>query len=137
MSKKEKKVRSLKQILLSSLGRAWIFWPPRLAVKKRCRIQDRNDAHNGWFVCEKCGEHREKIDIDHIIPCIRPADGFVSWDDYISSRFVEDPKLLQGICSSCHKEKSKQENLIRKLKKKKQFSQTFNTGKTMTFNSND
>ncbi len=105
-----------------------------MVVKKRCK----HPTRSGWYICELDKTHEvEKIDVDHIIPCIRPADGFVSWDDYISSRFVEDPKLLQGICSSCHKEKSKQENLIRKLKKKKQFSQTFNTGKTMTFNSND
>jgi 5-methylcytosine-specific restriction endonuclease McrA len=109
-----KKERTLRQILLSALGKAWMQWPPRNAVKKRCKDPKRT----GWYLCELCKESREKIDIDHIIPCIKPSEGWISWDAYITSRFVEDEKKLQGICKDCHKAKSKAENAERKAKRK-------------------
>jgi len=124
MSKKEKKQRTLKQILLAALGKAWLFWPPRLAVKKRCK----HPTRAGWYVCEMNPTHIvEKLDVDHIIPCIKPSEGFISWDHYINSRFVADAKLLQGLCTACHKEKSKRENQERKL----QRTQTKDTGTTI------
>jgi 5-methylcytosine-specific restriction endonuclease McrA len=106
--------KRLKKIILAGLGKAWMFWPPRSVVKRRCQ----DPARAGWFICELCGVSREKIDIDHIIPCIRPSDGFVSWDDYIKSRFVFDAKQLQGICKDCHKKKTKTENQIRRSARK-------------------
>lgn len=107
---KVKKQRTLKQILLAALGKAWMFWPPRLEAKKRAKVPNRP----GWYKCELCKQEREKIDIDHIVPCIRPQDGFVSWDDYIASRFVESADKLQALCVDCHKLKSKEENKRRK-----------------------
>ena len=118
MSKKEKKQRTLRQIILAALGKAWLFWPPRLAVKKRCKDPNKS----GWWICEKCHQSREKLDVDHKIPCIRPADGFTTWDKYISAIFVETPEQLQGLCVDCHKEKSKQENIERRMRKKKAIS---------------
>lgn len=114
MSQKIKKQRTLRQIILSGLGKSWMFWPPRLAAKKRCKDPNRP----GWYICEHCHQSREKIDIDHIVPCIRPADGFTTWDAYINARFVETPEQLQGLCKDCHKEKSKQENIARRMRKK-------------------
>lgn len=112
--KKEKKPRSLRQIILSGLGKAWIFWPPRLAAKRRAKDPNRT----GWYICEKCKQSRERIDVDHIIPCIRPADGFTTWDAYINARFVETPEQLQCLCKECHSAKSKLENAERRLRKK-------------------
>jgi len=101
----------LKKILLAKLGQAWIFWPPRAEVKRRCAIPGRP----GWYYCEMNQAHEvEKLEVDHIIPCVRPSDGFRSWDDYIISRFVFDAKKLQGLCTTCHKEKSKAENAQRR-----------------------
>lgn len=101
----------LKKILLSKLGQAWMFWPPRAEVKRRCAVPEQP----GWYRCEKNPKHIvEKLEVDHIIPCVRPADGFVSWDDYIKSRFVTTAKKLQGLCTSCHREKSNEENKKRK-----------------------
>lgn len=114
MAKKEKKVRSLRQIILSGLGKAWMFWPPRLAAKKRAK----HPTKSGWYVCEKCKGEREKIEIDHVVPCIKPSEGFTSWDAYISARFVESADQLQALCHECHKEKTKHENGIRRAKKK-------------------
>ena len=107
-----KKQRTLKQIILAGLGKAWMYWPPRLEAKKRAK----HPTKAGWWVCEICKQEREKIEIDHITPCIRPADGFTSWDDYIKSRFVESADKLQAICHDCHKEKSKKENAKRRKK---------------------
>lgn len=105
-----KKPRSLRQLILAGLGKAWIFWPPRLTAKKRAK----HPTKSGWYICELCKQEREKIEIDHKIPCIRPADGFTTWDDYILSRFVEDATLLQAICHECHQTKSKKENKERR-----------------------
>jgi len=102
--------KRLKKIILSGLGKAWIFWPPRSEVKRRCK----DLVHSGWFICESCKESREKIEIDHIEPCIKPSEGFKSWDEYITRRFVFDAKKLQGLCHDCHKKKSKLENKSRK-----------------------
>jgi len=109
LSQEEYEAR-LKKIILSGLGKAWMFWPPRAEVKRRCK----DLAHPGWFICESCKESREKIEIDHIEPCIKPSDGFTSWDEYITRRFVFDAKKLQGLCHDCHKIKSKLENKSRK-----------------------
>lgn len=108
-----KKPRTLRSIILSGLGKAWMYWPPRLEAKKRAK----HPTKSGWYVCEMCKQEREKVQIDHIIPCIRPADGFVSWDDYITSRFVESADKLQSLCVECHKAKSKKENEERRKKK--------------------
>jgi 5-methylcytosine-specific restriction endonuclease McrA len=109
---KNKKPRPLRSIILSGLGKAWMFWPPRLAAKKRAK----HPTKAGWYICEVCKGEREKIEIDHVVPCIRPAEGFTTWDDYIRARFVETPEQLQALCHECHKEKSKRENKERRKK---------------------
>lgn len=107
-----KKPRSLKQILMAALGKAWLFWPPRLAAKKRAK----HPTKSGWWICELCGQEREKVDVDHKIPIVRPADGWISWDHYIANRFVESADALQILCVDCHKAKSKEENARRREK---------------------
>jgi hypothetical protein len=111
---KVKKPRSLRQMLLSGIGKVWMFWPPRLEAKKRAK----HPTKKGWFVCEICKVEREKIEIDHRIPCIKPSDGWISWDAYIASRFVESADQLQALCHECHQIKSKEENRQRRAMKK-------------------
>lgn len=108
-----KKPRSLKSMLLSAIGRVWMFWPGRLEAKRRCKVPEKT----GWYKCEECHEEREKLEIDHIKPVILPEVGFTTWDQYISSKFVEADKL-RGLCRECHKAKSKEENKVRRLCKK-------------------
>lgn len=108
-----KKPRSLKQILMSGLGKSWMMWGPRNEVKRRCKIEGKT----GWWNCEICKRATERIEIDHIKPVVKPEDGFSGWDSYISSKFVEADKL-QGICRECHREKTKSENKVRRLCKK-------------------
>lgn len=108
----EEKQKRLKQILLGGLGKAWMFWPPRLEAKKRAKHPDKS----GWYICEMCKGEREKVEIDHVIPCVKPADGFTTWDEYINSRFVSSADKLQALCRECHKAKTKEENRLRRLK---------------------
>lgn len=108
-----KKPRSLKQMIMSALGKVWMIWHGRTEAKRKCKIEGKQ----GWYRCEKCKEEREKIEIDHIQPIVKPEDGFVDWNTYIDSKFVEADKL-QGLCHECHKAKSKEENKIRREIKK-------------------
>lgn len=102
--------KRLKNIILAGLGKAWMFWPVRAAVKRRCKDPNRP----GWSICEVCHQSRERLDTDHIIPCVDPFDGWVSWDEYIKRRFVFNEDQMQGICRDCHKIKSKAENKLRR-----------------------
>ena len=108
-----KKARSLNSYIFAGLGKVWMWWPPRNEVKKRCKIEGKP----GWYKCELCKLERERIDIDHIQPCI-PVTGFTTWDNYITSRFVTADKL-QGICKDCHSKKTKEENKIRRENKRR------------------
>jgi 5-methylcytosine-specific restriction endonuclease McrA len=101
-----KKPKTLRQLLLNAIGKAWMYWPPRLAVKKRCKDPNKS----GWWICELCHQSREKIEVDHIVPCVNPRTGFTTWDEYINSRFVEDVSNLQGLCRDCHRNKTNKEN---------------------------
>jgi len=107
--------KRLKRIILAGLGKAWMFWPVRAIVKRRCKDPNRP----GWSICELCHKSVEKLDTDHIEPCVSPIAGFVTWDEYITRRFVFDAKKLQGICKDCHRQKSKIENAERRARKKK------------------
>ena len=106
--------KRLKKIIIAGLGKAWMFWPPRLEAKKHAK----HPTKSGWYICEKCKAEREKIEIDHIVPCIKPAEGFRSWDEYITRRFVFNSMDLQALCHECHREKSKEENKRRREMKK-------------------
>lgn len=106
----------LKKILLAKLGQAWLFWPPRAEVKRRCAIKV--EGEGGWWRCESCGRECQKLEVDHIIPCIKPSEGFTDWNAYINSRFVTDARALQGLCTTCHKAKTKEENAKRREQKK-------------------
>ena len=113
---KEDYEKRLKKIILAGLGKAWMFWPVRAEAKRRCK----DPSRPGWSICEICHQSREKLDTDHIIPCVSPIDGLVSWDEYIARRFVFSADQLQCICRDCHKTKTKAENKIRREAKKEQ-----------------
>lgn len=114
LSKEEYEAR-LNKILLAALGKAWMFWPPRAEVKRRCAIPGKP----GWFRCEdpECLRETEKLEIDHINPCVK-LEGDTTWDEYIDRRFVTDAKLLQGLCHESHLKKTKLENAARREAKK-------------------
>jgi hypothetical protein len=109
-----KKPRSLKSMIMSAIGKVWMYYPPRLAVKRRCK----NPNRPGWFKCEKGGCDIQKVEVDHVIPCILPEEGFKGWDRYFESKFVTEDKLM-GLCHEHHLEKSKEENARRRAERKK------------------
>lgn len=113
---REEYEKRLKMIILANLGKAWMWWPPRGIAKRRCKDPNRP----GWFICENCGESHEKIEIDHIEPCVSPVVGLVTWDEYITRRFVFDATKLQALCHKCHLEKTRKENKVRRDVKKEQ-----------------
>jgi 5-methylcytosine-specific restriction endonuclease McrA len=104
-----KKPRSLKSQLLSSIGKVWMYWPDRLAVKRRCK----NPKRTGWFFCEQCKTDIQKVEVDHIVPVVLPEEGFKGWDVYLERKFVGEENLM-GLCHECHLIKSKKEGLERK-----------------------
>ncbi len=109
-----KKPRSLKQMIMSALGKVWMVWHGRNEVKRRCKVPNKTR----WWACEICKRETERIEVDHIQPIVKPEDGFVDWNRYIEAKFVEADKL-QGLCHECHQTKSKEENKIRRESKKK------------------
>lgn len=109
-----KKPRSLKSMLMSAIGKVWMYWPARLEVKRRCK----NPSRTGWFKCEKGGCDIQKVEVDHITPVILPSEGFQGWDKYFESKFVTADKLM-GLCHEHHLEKSKKENKLRRERKQK------------------
>ena len=94
---------------MGGLGKAWMVWPPRNEVKRRCKTKDKA----GWWTCELCKRQTERIEIDHIRPVVKPEDGFTDWNSYIASKFVS-ADMLQGLCHECHQVKTKEENKIRR-----------------------
>lgn len=115
-----KKEQTLEQLLrigiIRALGKVWMYWPPRHEVKTRCKVPGKT----GWWKCEdkECNRETEKLEIDHIIPTIKPDVGFVDWNSYIESKFVTSDKL-QGLCHESHQKKNKKENKIRREQRKK------------------
>lgn len=107
--------KRLDKILLSALGKAWMYWPPRAEVKRRCAIPGKP----GWWRCEdeECQRETEKLEVDHIIPCVKPEVGRVDWDTYIRARFVKADKL-QGLCRESHRKKTQAENAVRREQKR-------------------
>lgn len=108
-----KKPRSLKTQLLSAIGRVWMFWSPRLAVKRRCKDPDKP----GWYKCEAKGCSVQIIEVDHTSPVVKPEEGFQGWDIYLANKFVSEDKLT-GMCHLCHREKTRLEGVERRAIKK-------------------
>ena len=100
-------------MLLSAIGKVWMYWPERLAVKHRCKNLNRT----GWYKCERCQSDIQKVEVDHVIPTVLPEEGFKGWDKYLENKFV-GREMLMGLCHECHLEKSKVENKKRQEMKK-------------------
>ncbi|QDP53350.1 MAG: hypothetical protein Unbinned6805contig1000_12 [Prokaryotic dsDNA virus sp.] len=105
----------------SALRRASMRWPPKHEVKKAARVE------RGKYLCNGCGEivpasikkdgkRKSNVHVDHVVPVIDPAKGFVSWDDTIERMFCEAGDL-QVLCTACHAEVTAEERLIAKERK--------------------
>lgn len=93
-------------------------WAPIQNCRKRAHVS------RGLYRCDGCGQEvpptvydedkRKRVKntfIDHVIPIIDPAVGFVSWDETIDRMFCSSDNL-QLLCKECHQEKSKEEVAI-------------------------
>jgi 5-methylcytosine-specific restriction endonuclease McrA len=84
------------------------FDPERPRVKK-------------WSRCEMCGKATPsyQIQVDHKIPLVPVNSSLeeMSWDELINNCWCDISKL-QGLDEDCHKEKTKEENRIRREFKK-------------------
>lgn len=104
-----------------ALRAASIKWGPMQKCISKAKVG------YGLYKCECCGavgpptlppkeggkRRIKNIVADHIEPVIDPVRGFVSWDELIARLFVEE-EGFQALCAKCHKEKSDEENRIRK-----------------------
>lgn len=107
---------------LRSATRKW--GPIHKCVKKA-------NVGRGQYLCACCKEvvpptticpdkrvRMKNIFIDHIVPIVDPAVGFVSWDSVIDRMFC-DSTNLQLLCLKCHKLKSQEEIDIAKARRAK------------------
>lgn len=106
-----KKRRSDIAKLVSAARNVWRQSENYQIVKKRCK--DPNNT--GWFICEKCKEKREVIKIDHVEPVGKQPDSLLEFGKWLGRLFC-DLSNLNGLCSDCHKSKSKQERKDGKYK---------------------
>ena len=108
----------------SALRQASMRWPPKHEIKKKARVD------RGKYLCNGCKQvvpvsvrvddkRRSNVHVDHIIPVIDPAKGFVSWDDAIERMFCEE-EGLQVLCAACHKVITAEERLIAKERKQQE-----------------
>lgn len=90
---------SKKQIqqLRSAIREIWMWSYARKLVIKRCETKD------GFSRCEGCKRKVAKVFVDHIEACGDVEDGGYLERTFRASRF------LQGLCSECHKLKTKKE----------------------------
>lgn len=87
----------------SAVRLVWQRSHARKLVVKRCTRED------GFTYCEKCGECTPKLKVDHIKNVGDLDDGYIP-------RMFTPSVNLQGMCSDCHKEKTKEEKSITRIK---------------------
>lgn len=98
---------------MQGLRRFSYRYPVRKQVLKDARVA------RGKYVCVQCGPsilHGPRdIQVDHVVPVIDPATGFVDWNTYIDRLFPK-AEHLQVLCKAHHKEKTAEENSRRRMK---------------------
>lgn len=98
-------------------------WAPIQKCKKKAHVA------RGLYRCDECKqevpptvfdeEKRKRVKntfVDHRIPIIDPAVGFVSWDETIERMFCNSDNL-QLLCKECHQRKSREEIEIAKARR--------------------
>lgn len=100
-------IESLRNIIIAHLRRIGY----RNVNRKRVEAEARKAR--GQYECAKCLQtfKRDQIHLDHIDPVIVPERGFEDWNTYIDRLFLGN---LQALCLTCHYEKSRIENLVRR-----------------------
>lgn len=108
-----------RSMVMSGLRQASRWWIPSQACISKARVG------RGKYQCPLCkGFFKVKeMKKDHIEPVI-PLTGFDGWDGVVKRMFGKEEEY-QGICKTCHADKTKEENRIRKrLVKQKDMVQS-------------
>ena len=111
--------------IVGNLKRVFSRSPQIRAYLKQYRIEEPWFKKDGtkakkprvWFVCHKCGDkfNSNNVQVDHIEPVVplNIPSKHLSYDVLINRLFCDNSNL-QVLCKKHHKEKSEEENRIRK-----------------------
>lgn len=89
-------------------------WPHIYMALNEAKTEKKINVKSGriaqHFMCAMCENDfsSTNVQVDHVEPVICPAEGFVSWDNYIRRLFCPKENL-QVLCKPCHKIKSASE----------------------------
>lgn len=104
--------------LTSMLRRGSRAWKPKNEAKKLARLPEKKrNPKTGRFqfcsTCASCGNwcFEADVEMDHVVPVVDPAVGFVSWDEKIE-RMYPEIEGYQALCPDCHTAKTKAERAI-------------------------
>ena len=109
--------------ILSAIKRCFSRSPVHRSVLKQSVDVSSNGPRGGKrYICSVCGQSYgiRDVQVDHKDPIV-PTDTLskdMSWDNIIARVFCSADNL-QVLCSTCHKLKSKGENMERKEEKRK------------------
>ncbi len=111
-----------KQFVISALRGAFRRWPPKFDVLKNAytelKVNPLTKRLAKHYRCAECGGEfpLRGVQVDHVVPVVDPAKGFIDWTTFIERLYAE-AKKLQVLCTACHKLKSAEERKQRGKKK--------------------
>ena len=106
----------------SALRTASVRWPPRYETLAEAFVDRRTNEKTGklakHFKCASCYNLFPQKDVE-VNPkqSVVPVEGFTSWDEVINRMFCEKDGL-EVLCKTCHKQRTQEENQLRKQFKK-------------------
>lgn len=103
--------KELKKFLISALRRVSLYWKPRNEAFKNARVA------RGLYKCASCNKtfSRKEVVADHKNPAVA-IKGFETWAEYVK-RMLPKAEGFQVLCKLDHDRKSREENLLRKIKR--------------------
>ena len=106
----------------SALRTASVRWPPRYETLAEAFVDRRTNEKTGklakHFKCASCSSlfPQKDVEVNHKQSVV-PVEGFTSWDEVINRMFCEKDGL-EVLCKTCHKQRTQEENQLRKQFKK-------------------
>ena len=99
--------------ILGAIKRVFSRSPLRKTVLEKALSKQRGPRGGKMYKCSACKQiyGSREVQVDHKDPVIPIGTAFkdMSWDLVIEQRLYCNPKNLQVLCSTCHKEKSRKE----------------------------
>lgn len=94
---------------INQLRRGWKKTPNALLAVQKAK----NEL--GEIQCKECNKWFPErfTQLDHIVPCVSPTEGFKSLDDF-ARKLLCKYEGLQNLCLECHKIKTRNERQLRK-----------------------